>query len=169
MVPRFHETHVPTKCRIEGVSHLDNIKTQFRLIHESSGQGPEFNQYNSLLLAAATDLDNRNSHGRRVNNHEISHTEQESDDDGTEDTDPNLSIDALSVNEAKLILDELSVNQAKRFRPTMPKARWTQLSKEQQNSWDEFPDDAKCVILGIKQTNSTNSTQGHHSNNQAGE
>ena len=62
---------------VEGVSHLDSINTQFCLIHESSGQGPEFNQYSSLLLAAATDLDNRNSHGRRVNTHEILHTEQE--------------------------------------------------------------------------------------------
>ena len=29
---------------VKGVAHLDSIKTQFHLIHESSGQGPEFNQ-----------------------------------------------------------------------------------------------------------------------------
>ena len=87
---------------VASIPRLDNIKTQFRMAHETTGQVPDFGNYKQLLIAAATDLDNlanHNNNTRRANQHEIYFDDDTSDtaepSDPTDSTD--ISIDPLSM------------------------------------------------------------------------
>ena len=130
------------KNAVQDVPKLNQIKldSQKEVIYGRSPITPE--KYRTLLISQATVLD-ESCHGKsksscNISAHFFDVDDVEYDSDGV-DLD-NIAEDSVY---------ELNVTRRPR-RPSMGKANWDQLLKDQQALWDQLDDAAKAIILGQK-------------------
>jgi hypothetical protein len=163
---RLYEKHVPPSDHfsegqkrimlqnaVHSIDELRQVKISADLLSAKDGTPLKYDQYCSLLLAAAVDYDEKfkpKKNKRQVFYHEFENDGDESEDQDPFDIDfPVGSIQAFATNFQKKIPDRSNNTKVR-----MSSDRWFKLDDKSKAIWDRLDDKAKAIILGYNDASS---------------